>query len=45
MAVNSAITSSEVGVHSDAEILWVKIRCVGHRDIPICCIMLLIKCG
>ena len=33
IAVNSAITSTEVEIKSEAEILWVKIQCVGHRDI------------
>ena len=33
MAVNSAIASSEVEVNLGVEILWVKIRCVGHRYI------------
>ena len=33
IAVNSAITSTEVEIKSNAEILWVKIQCIGHRDI------------
>ena len=33
IAVNSAITSTEIEIKSEAEILWVKIQCVGHRDI------------
>ena len=33
IAVNSSITSTEVTIKSESEILWVKIQCVGHRDI------------
>ena len=33
IAINSAITSTEVEIISNAEILWVKIQCIGHRDI------------
>ena len=33
IAVNLAITSMEVKIKTDAEILWVKIHCQGHRDI------------
>ena len=35
IAVNSAITSTEVEIKSEAEILWVKLQCKGHRDIYI----------
>ena len=35
IAVNSAITSTEITTRSEAEILWVKIQCVSHRDIYI----------
>ena len=35
IAVNSAITSTEVNIQCDAEILWVRIQCVGHKDIYI----------
>ena len=33
IAVNQAISSMEVKVQSEAEILWVKVHCQGHRDI------------
>ena len=33
IAVNFAITSTEREIKSDAEILWVKIQCIGHRYI------------
>ena len=35
IAVNSSITSTEVSIRCEAEILWVKIQCIGHRDIYI----------
>ena len=35
IAVNLAITSTEVEIKSEAEILWVKLQCKGHRDIYI----------
>ena len=35
IAVNSAITSTEIEIKSEAEILWVKIQCKAHRDIYI----------